>query len=45
MAEKIIQLLEDKSEYKKISRQGIRYVSQFTWDRFVDAHIKVYERL
>jgi len=45
MANKILHLIDNKEEYVKISREGKEYAKQFTWDKFVDEHIKIYEWL
>ncbi|RLE64353.1 MAG: hypothetical protein DRJ47_07860 [Thermoprotei archaeon] len=45
MAGKILYLLENKDEYRRISEQGRRYASQFTWKKFVEQHLTIYESL
>jgi glycosyltransferase involved in cell wall biosynthesis len=45
MARKIMYLIENKDEYRKISEKGRKYASKFTWKNFVENHIKVYESL
>ena len=45
MARKIMYLIENKDEYRKISDEGRKYASKFTWKNFVENHIKVYESL
>lgn len=45
MANKILWLIDNKEEYVKISREGKEYAKQFTWDKFVDEHVRMYEWL
>ena len=45
MAEKILYLLNNKDEYRKISIKGQRYASKFTWQRFIKQHLAIYETL
>jgi glycosyltransferase involved in cell wall biosynthesis len=45
MAEKILYLIEHPKEYKKISKEGIKYASRFTWDNFTNNYINVYKGL
>ncbi len=45
MAEKILYLLNNKDEYRKISIQSQRYASKFTWQRFIKQHLAIYESL
>lgn len=45
MAEKILYLIEHPKEYKKISKEGIKYASRFTWGNFTNNYIKVYKDL
>jgi len=44
MANKILELI-DSEDYKKISKKGIEYTKQFTWERFCDQHLQIYESL
>jgi len=45
MAERILYLIENREEYKRVSKEGIEYAKRFSWKNFVEAHIKVYESL
>ena len=45
MANKILYLIENREEYIKISREGKKYARQFTWDKFVEKHVEIYESL
>ncbi|MCW1312725.1 MAG: glycosyltransferase family 4 protein [Candidatus Parvarchaeota archaeon] len=45
MANRIINLVENKEEYKKISKEGIEYASKFTWENFVKSYINIYRSL
>ncbi len=44
MVEKIKYFINNRREYKKISRKGIRYSSKFTWKRTIDSYLKLYGR-
>ena len=44
-AAKILYLMDNKEEYKRISEKGRRYASLFTWQKFVNKHLAIYERL
>ena len=45
MAEKILYLIENKKEYKRISKKGRAYSSKFTWEKFAKEYLKIYENL
>lgn len=45
MSEKILHLVENKKEYRKIARRGEKYASQFTWERFTEEYVEIYESL
>jgi len=45
MANKILYLIKNREKYKKISRDGIKYASKFTWKNFVETHVNFYEDL
>ena len=42
MAEKVINLLENEEEYLWYRKKGIEYTKQFTWDKYVEEHMKIY---
>jgi len=44
-AMKILYLINNKEEYKKISEEGRRYANLFTWQKFVDKHLAIYKKL
>lgn len=45
MAAKTLDLLEDPQNRSRISRAGIEYASQFTWENTVKQTLEVYEEL
>jgi len=45
MADKILHLVENKEAYRAISEAGKQYAKKFTWDKFVEKHIEIYESL
>ena len=45
MAKRIIELIENKREYRRIRKEGIKYSSLFKWKDFVQDHIEIYESL
>ena len=45
MANKVMALFHDKSKYSKISKNGMKYAEKFTWEKFVDSYLKIYEAL
>jgi len=42
MANKIIELIENREEWLRIRREGIRYAKQFDWDRSAERYIRLY---
>lgn len=45
MANKILELINDKYSYRRISEEGIKYAKKFTWENFIEKHIQIYESL
>jgi len=45
MATKVVEILNDKSKYLEIVRKSRAYARQFTWERFCDQHLQIYESL
>lgn len=45
MANKIVNLAENKEEYERIRKEGIEYASKFTWKNFVKGYIDIYRSL
>ena len=45
MAEKILYLLNNKDDYRKISIKGQHYASKFTWQKFIKQNLSIYESL
>jgi glycosyltransferase involved in cell wall biosynthesis len=45
MANKILYLINHSGEYRKISKESIKYAKQFTWDKYVNAYLEVYEEV
>lgn len=45
MAGKILYLLHNRDEYRRVSEEGQSYASKFTWGRFIKQHLAIYETL
>lgn len=45
MAKQIMNLIDNKKLYKKISRDGIKYAKKFTWEKFTRQYLEVYGEL
>ncbi len=45
MAEKILYLLNNKDEYRKVSIKSQNYASKFTWQKFIKQNLSIYESL
>jgi glycosyltransferase involved in cell wall biosynthesis len=45
MADKTLELLMDNHKRSKVSRRGIEYASQFTWEDTVKKMMNVYNEL
>ena len=43
MAEKIMYLIENKDEYLKIRREGMKYAKKFDWDKSAKMYLELYE--
>ena len=44
MAEKIMYLIENRDEYLKIRREGIKYAKKFDWDKSAKMYLELYEK-
>ncbi len=44
MAEKIMYLIENRYEYLKIRREGIKYAKKFDWDKSAKMYLELYEK-
>ena len=45
MANKIIELIENKEKYEMIRRDSIEYANQFTWEKTAEEYGKIYEKI
>lgn len=43
LAEKILELLEDKNKLKKVALSGYKYIKQFTWEKAVEKLERIFQ--